>query len=135
MNQDDQLSHDARNRTIQLELGEEMTRLLEESHGTTNGSTEVVLSDDAVVVFMDSLELNRVEEFLIERGEADVVIASRSAFQQGIESTFRAAVERIIGRQVTSFASITKLHPHYAVEIFRLAPPSENLGDPREVGR
>jgi hypothetical protein len=42
-------------------------------------------------------------------------------YQQAIETTFRAAVERATGRRVVSFASITKLSPHYVVEVFRLA--------------
>jgi uncharacterized protein YbcI len=128
------LNGDAQTETLQRALGEELTRILEDSYGTTAGSTRVVLDDDAVIVFMDDLELQRLEEFLIEHGEADIVIANRTAFQQGIESTFRAAVERIIGRQVVSFASITKLQPNYAVEIFRLGPKAAREDDPRAAG-
>jgi uncharacterized protein YbcI len=89
-----------------------------------------VLADgDDIVVYLDGLELQRIEEFLIERGHADRVIEQRSHFQQAIEPTFKAAVERMTGRRVISFASVTKLDPNYAIEIFRLARESLVDGD------
>jgi uncharacterized protein YbcI len=112
-------------RTAEWELGAELVRLMKESYGTTAGEFQVLLSEDAVVVFLDDLELQRSEKFLIERGQGETVISTRLIYQQAVESTFRAAVERIIGRRVVSFASITKLDPNYSVEIFRLAPATD----------
>jgi uncharacterized protein YbcI len=63
------------------------------------------MGDDAVVVFFDDLKLQRSEEFLIDQGHRESVISTRNMYQQAIEATFRAAVERIIGRRVVSFAS------------------------------
>src|SRR4051794_23188458 len=116
----------------EAELAAELLRLLEESYGTAAGEVKVIFAEDALIVFFDDLELQRSEEFLIEQGHAETVISTRTMYQQAIEGTFRAAVERIIGRRVTSFASITKLDPNYAVELFRLAPRSERvyLDDP-----
>ena len=74
---------------------------------------------------LDDLELLPNEEFLLSSGMGDGVIEVRGRYQQAIETTFRAAVERATGRQVTSFASVTKLEPHYVVEIFRLGEPQE----------
>jgi uncharacterized protein YbcI len=109
---------------IESELAEELLRLLHESYGTGAGSVHAVFSEEAVVVFFDDLELQKSEQFLVDQGHGESVVTTRSMYQQAIEGTFRAAVERIIGRRVTSFASITKLDPNYAVEIFRLAPSS-----------
>ncbi len=52
------------------------------------------------------------------------MIEVRARYQQAIETTFRAAVERATGRRVVSFVSVTKLDPNYIVEIFPLAPPA-----------
>ena len=119
-------------RVLEAELGAELVQLLLESYGTGAGDVRVLFGEDAVVAFFDDLELQKSEEFLIARGHEESVLAARSSFQQAIEATFRAAVERIIGRRVTSFASLTKLDPNYAVEIFRLAPRREavDLDDP-----
>jgi hypothetical protein len=49
----------------------------------------------------------------------------REHFQQAIQSTFRAAVERATGRRVIGFASHVQLdEPRFAVEVFRLEPLS-----------
>jgi len=63
----------------------------------------------------------RNEQFLIDKGRSDLVLATRSGFQQSIEATFRAAVERATGRAVTAFLSSTHLDPLFSAEIFRLA--------------
>jgi uncharacterized protein YbcI/anti-sigma regulatory factor (Ser/Thr protein kinase) len=107
---------------VEQEIAEEVMRLQLESFGTGAGGAEVLISEDAVVVFLDELELQRHESLLVEAGDGDTVIETRRAFQQALESTFRASIERIIGREVISFASVTKLDPNFACEIFRLAP-------------
>jgi hypothetical protein len=50
------------------------------------------------------------------------VLSMRSAFQQVIEPTFTAIIERGTGRRVSSFLSTTHLDPSYSVELFRLRP-------------
>jgi hypothetical protein len=62
---------------------------------------------------------------MIEAGRAESVAEIRTHYQQAIEMTFRAAVERATSRRIVSFASITKLSPTYAVEVFRLGPRKE----------
>jgi uncharacterized protein YbcI len=103
-------------------IGRELLRLHRESYGTGAGTARTLIGDDAVVVFLDNIELQPNEEFLVRAGEGQAVVEVRGRYQQAIEATFRAAVERATGRRVISFASATKLNPHYIVEIFRLAP-------------
>lgn len=103
-------------------LGGELLEIHKEAYGHGAGKVSVNFVGDSVVVFLDELELQRSEEFLIENGKAELVLQTRSAFQGRIEATFRAAVERATGRKVVSFASTTKLDPNYCVEVFRLAP-------------
>jgi len=89
--------------------------------GAENAKAHVL--DDTVIVILDGLELLPNEEFMIGRGRAGAVRELREHFQQAIESTFRAAVERATGRRVTGFASHVQLdEPTFAVEIFRLEP-------------
>jgi len=107
---------------IENELGEELLKIHVDSYGVGAASTKVLVDGDAIVVFLDDLELQQSEKLLIQGGYADSVIAQRSDFQRAIEPVYRAAVERVSGRRVVSFASITKLDPNYACEIFRLAP-------------
>ena len=107
---------------LEQSLGAELLRIHEDSYGRGASAVKIHEVDDAVVVFLDGLKLQRTEEFLVDAGHQDTVIQTRGQYQQAIEPTFRAAVERATGRRVISFASITKLDPNYVCEIFRLAP-------------
>jgi uncharacterized protein YbcI len=120
---------------VEVAIATEILGILEDSYGTGAGAARAHVHDDSVVVFLDDLKLQRSEEYLISAGEARAVTDVRHHYQQAIETTFRAAVERATGRRVISFASITKLDPHYAVEIFRLGPATEpDASDPRSAG-
>ena len=89
--------------------------------GAENATAHVL--DNTVIVILEGLELLPNEEFMIDKGRADAVRELREHFQQAIESTFRAAVERATGRRVIGFASHAQLEePRFAVEIFRLEP-------------
>jgi hypothetical protein len=120
---------------VEVAIATELLRILEDSYGTGAGFAKAYVHDENVVVFFDDLKLQRSEEYLIGAGESKAVTDVRHHYQQAIETTFRAAVERATGRRVISFASITKLDPHYAVEIFRLGPAKEaSPSDPRSEG-
>lgn len=103
-------------------ISRELMRIHEETYGKGAAYASTLMSEDLVVVMLDDIELQHNERFLVGAGEAQAVIEVRGRYQQAIETTFRAAVERETGRRVISFASITKLDPNYIVEIFRLAP-------------
>ena len=109
---------------IERDLAEELLRIHIDSYGKGAGSARVHYLEDTVLCILDELELLPNEEFLIDSGRADAVVELRGRFQQAIEATFRAAVERATGRRVVSFGSLTMLNPDYVVEIFRLAPRS-----------
>jgi len=120
---------------VEVAIATELIQILEDSYGTGAGLAKAYVHDENVVVFFDDLKLQRSEEYLISAGEGKAVTDVRHHYQQAIETTFRAAVERATGRRVISFASITKLDPHYAVEIFRLGPAMEpSLSDPPSDG-
>jgi uncharacterized protein YbcI len=110
---------------VEESLGQELLRIHQQSYGKTAARATVHLLDDAVLCFLDDLELMPNEEVLIEAGREQAVVAVRSQYEAAIETTFAAAVERFTGRRVVSFASITKIAPNYAVEIFRLGEHHE----------
>lgn len=94
-----------------------------ESYGGGADNAKAHVLDDTVILILEGLELLPSEEFMIEQGQADAVRELREHFQQAIESTFRAAVERATGRRVIGFASHVQLDElRFAVEIFRLEP-------------
>jgi uncharacterized protein YbcI len=105
---------------LERQLADELLRVHLKTYGRGAASGHVYIHDDLVVCMLDDLELLPNEEFLVGNGHGEGVVDIRTRYQQAIETTFRAAVERIIGRRVISFASITKLDPNYVVEIFRL---------------
>ena len=112
-------------------LGEELMRIHKESYGKGAAAVSVHINDDLVVCLLDDIELLPNEAFMVDAGKGDAVVDIRGRYQHAIETTFSAAVERATGRRVISFASVTKLAPNYAVEIFRLGP----RGDPNELER
>jgi len=112
-----------------VQIATEVLRFHEESYGTGADGVAVHLVDNLVIVVLDELELSAGERTLIDGGYSETVTKMRSAYQAAIESSFRAIVERAIGRRVGSFLGTTSLAPPYSVEIFRLEPV-----DTREVG-
>jgi uncharacterized protein YbcI len=110
---------------VEQDLAAELLKIHRESYGKGAGSARVYHLGDAVVCILDELELLPNEEFMIGEGHGAAVVEIRSRYQQAIETTFRAAVERATGRRVISFVSATKLSPTWTVEMFRLGPERE----------
>jgi uncharacterized protein YbcI len=104
------------------ELAEELLRIHRETYGKGAQETRAYLLGNSVVCFLEDLELLPNEEFMLEREMADAVVEIRQRYQEAIGGSFIAAVERATGRRVTTFLSRMSVDPHFAVEIFRLAP-------------
>lgn len=105
-------------------LSRELLAIHVDGYGVGADEVNVEISEDSVVAFLDGLQFQKVEEFLVEEGKEESVLALRHEYQRYMEPAFRAAVERATGRTVTSFLSSTHLDPAWSVEIFRLAPAS-----------
>jgi uncharacterized protein YbcI len=108
--------------SIERALAAQLLDIHKESYGKGAGLSRVHILDDLVICMLDELELMPNEQFLVDEGHSDSVIEVRSRYQQAIQPSFCAVVERATGRRVISFVSATKLDPHYSLEIFRLAP-------------
>ena len=108
---------------VEDSLASQLLEIHENSYGRGATSAASHLVGDTLVVVLDGLELLPNERFLIANGKEETVREVRHRFQQAIEETFRAAVERATGRAVTAFTSNTHLEePFFSVEIFRLGP-------------
>jgi uncharacterized protein YbcI len=93
--------------------------------GPTRARTYI--SDDLVtVVLQDTLTMG--ERSLVRDGQAELVIATRKAFQRTMASQLIAAVERESGRKVLAFLSDNHIDPDVAVESFVLQPSSGSTG-------
>ena len=103
------------------QIADEVLQVHRDSYGTGAGTVSVHITEDAVFVLLDELELTPLEATLLEGGDFESVGNTRSAYQQVIEATFTAIIERATGRRVTSFLSTTSVPSRYSVEIFRLA--------------
>lgn len=114
---------------VEHELAAELLRIHEETYGKGAATTRVHYLQDTVICLLDKLELLPNEQFLVNAGHGAGVVDVRTQYQQAIQPTFSAAVERVTGRRVISFVSATKLDPHWSVEIFRLAEQPRSAQD------
>ena len=106
---------------VNEEIGREISSILEESYGRGAESAKAIVTDGWVIVVLDGLELLPNEQFLVDRGKGDTVATVRAQYQNAIQETFRAAIERATGRRVIGFASTTSVaEPRFMAEIFKL---------------
>ena len=106
---------------VQDEIAKEILRIHEESYGKGATEAHTYLGNGYVIVVLDEPELLPNEKFLIENGHRDTVTQVRSQYQNAIQTSFRAAIERATGRRVIGFASTTSFDEHrFVAEIFKL---------------
>ena len=101
-------------------IANELLTVHRESWGAGAESAKAYVLEDAVVCFLDGLQLLPNEEFLVGEGNGDLVIDVRRRYQDVVGASFTAAVERATGRRVVHFMSDTSLEPPFSVEVFRL---------------
>ena len=108
---------------IREEIAREIARVHLDSYGEAAFNLDVGLQGDFITVLMDVV-LSRAEEMLVGGGKAEAVTYARESYQQVIESTFVAIIERATGRRVVGFASRTVVDgtSPWSAEVFRLAP-------------
>ncbi len=105
------------------EIADSIHRIYEESYGRGAEHATAGLIGDFVIVVLDSLELLPNEELLVGSGQRDAVAQVRHQYEDVIQPTFRAAVERATGRKVIGFESTTSIdEPRFMVAIFKLEP-------------
>jgi uncharacterized protein YbcI len=100
-------------------ISKEMVRIHTDSYGQGATNAKTYILEDIVLTVID-IELLPSEKVLVDSGRQELVREVRHGFQQAIEASFKAAVERATGRAVIAFVSDTHIDPHFAVELFRL---------------
>ena len=112
-------------------ISRELERLHVESYGTGADEIRTFVVGDSFVLCIVDIKLTTAERTLLDGGQGAAVKTARMAYQEAIEPTFVALIERAVGRKVDAFISHVHLDPVFTVELFRLAPPADG---PREDG-
>jgi uncharacterized protein YbcI len=94
--------------------------------GPTRARTTI---DQDVIVCVMGATLTKGEQSLVQDGKAEVVLHSRRAFQETMETDAIAAVQEISGRRVVAFMSNNHIDPDLAVEVFVLEPVAADAAD------
>lgn len=85
-----------------------------------------MLGNDLIACVMGGV-YTEVEKTMIELQRVTVVQETRSAFQEAMQQTFIAEVERLSGRDVLAFISNHHVGPDLEVELFMLRSPDSVL--------
>jgi uncharacterized protein YbcI len=111
-------------------ISRELERIHLDSYGTGADQIQTYLVNDEFVLCIVDNEITTAEQTLLDAGKGEAIKTQRMAYQEAIESTFKAVVERAVGRKVDAFVSHVHLDPMFTVEMFRLAPRAEPLQEP-----
>jgi uncharacterized protein YbcI len=106
---------------LKAKISDEIVRLLavHTGHGATRAWT--TLDDDLIVCVLQDV-LSKGEQNLVRGGEREIVLRTRSAYQEMMRREAVDAVEQLSGRTVKAFTSANHLDADLAVEIFVLEP-------------
>jgi len=80
-----------------------------------------LLGDDLLACVLGGVYTD-VEKTMIELQRTTVVQETRSEFQNAMQNTFIAQVERVTGREVIAFISNHHVGPDMEIELFMLTP-------------
>ena len=94
--------------------------------GPTRARTTI---GENIIVCVMGATLTKGEQTLALNGKAEVVLHSRRAFQDTIQSEAISAVQELSGRQVVAFMSNNHIDPDLAVEVFILEPVQDQRVD------
>ena len=104
----------------------EMVALHERYHGRRPATARSqLLADDLLVSLLGGVYTD-VEKTMIELQRTTIVQETRTAFQRAMENRFIEVVERLSGRRVLAFISTHHVGPDVEIEIFMLAPASDD---------
>jgi uncharacterized protein YbcI len=91
--------------------------------GATKARTYFV-DDHLLIVELHDIYIT-VEQSLVDRGQADMVRATRKTFQSAMRDEFIQCIEGLTGRRVENYESVVFVHPQMALEIFMLESPDD----------
>ena len=110
---------------VVADISNDIVKLMREHFGKGPTQARTIWHDDVVVAVLRG-GFTVAEQTLYRNGKGDVVEQARRAMQDVFEREIRATVERHTGRRVEACLSANHHDPDASVEIFLLAPESEN---------
>jgi uncharacterized protein YbcI len=108
--------------SVRTELSSAIVRITREYTGRGPTRARTVIDREAVLVLLHD-SLTKGERVLADHGQHDQVLGLRRTFQATMRPDYTAAIERILGRRVTSFLSANSIEPDVASEVFLLGDP------------
>jgi len=105
-------------------ISQAIVRIHAEHYGKGATQAKTYVWENLVVTVLRDV-LTVAERTLIDLGRADTVREVRTTFQDNLEPTFRAAVERLTGRRVQSFMSQVDPVRGLGIEVFVLEPADD----------
>ena len=103
-------------------------RLLSQYTGRGPTKARTFFNDDMVTVVLQDT-LTKAENTLVAKDQRDLVLLTRTTFQEVMGDDLIAGIEEITGRTVIAFLSANHIDPDIAVETFMLAPTPAALTD------
>ena len=98
-----------------------VVKLMSEYTGRGPTKARTYMQDDLITVVLQD-GLTRGEHSLVRDGKRDLVLNTRSAFQQTMREDLITGIERLSGRTVKAFMSTNHIDPDVAIECFLLEP-------------
>lgn len=103
-------------------------RLLSQYTGRGPTKARTFFNDDMVTVVLQDT-LTKAERTLVDKDQRDLVLVTRTTFQEVMGDDLIAGIQEITGRTVIAFLSANHIDPDIAVETFILAPTQAALTD------
>jgi uncharacterized protein YbcI len=104
-------------------------RLLSQYTGRGPTKARTFFNDDMITVVLQDT-LTKAETTLVAKDHRELVLVTRTTFQEVMGDDLIAGIEEITGRTVTAFLSANHIDPDIAIETFILAPTKPALSDP-----
>lgn len=122
--------------SVRMRVSDAVVRILREHTGRGATTARSMVDNHAVVVFLHDC-LTKGEHVLVAHDMDEQVLTLRRSFQETMRSDLVPAIEKIVGRKVTSFLSANSVDPDLMVEVFVLGPELETApsgDDPDDLG-
>jgi uncharacterized protein YbcI len=103
-------------------------RLLSQYTGRGPTKARTFFNDDMVTVVLQDT-LTKAETTLVEKDRRELVLLTRTTFQEVMGDDLIAGIEEVTGRTVIAFLSANHIGPDIAIETFILAPVAPALAD------
>jgi uncharacterized protein YbcI len=107
-------------------------RLLSQYTGRGPTKARTFFNDDMITVVLQDT-LTKAERMLVDHDRRELVLLTRTTFQEVMGDDLISGIEEILGRKIIAFLSANHVDPDIAVETFLLAPAQQTIADPQQT--